>query len=157
MTATDRESIDLFTRTTTVICFAILMAVPIYVVVAYLVVGQNAITAVPELAPVVVWVLAAIAVAQLLVASVVAGKLKTAAASKPTAEERLASYRVSIIVGFALRESTAIIGLVITFLSGDLVWCVGLGALSIASMLLAWPKRSEAEALAADPATAPIG
>lgn len=151
-----RESID-FMRVTTLICFAILMAVPIYMVVAYVAVGQNPEAYASGIGPTVIWIIAAVAVAQIPVAAAVSGSLKRAAAVKPTLGERLASFRVATIVGFALRESAAIMGLVITFLTGDVRWCLGLGALAMASMLFAWPKRSEAEALAADPATAPIG
>ncbi len=156
MTATDRKSIDLFMRVASVICLAILIAVPIYIVVAYVVVGQNPDGYTSGVGPAVPWILAAIAVAQIPVAAAVTSALKRSAASKSTVGDRLASLRVAIITGFALRESTTIIGLVITFLTGDLRWCLGLGALSMLSMLAAWPRRREAEALAADPATAPI-
>lgn len=157
MTATDRESTALFMRVTTLICFAILMAVPIYCVVAFLAVSQNPGGFVAGVGPSVAWILATIAVAQIPVAAAVSSALKRSAASKSTADDRLASLRVATIVGFALREGTAIIGLVITLLTGDIRWCIGLGALALLSMLASWPKRAEAEAMADDPTTAPIG
>ena len=73
------------------------------------------------------------------------------------AAERVASYRTAAIASFALRESVAIIGLVITFLSGDLRWCLGLAAAAALAMLLGWPRRADMVRLAGDPSAAPIG
>lgn len=157
LTATDRQSINVLMRAVTVICFAIFAAVPIYIVVAYVVVSQNPAGFASGVGPAAVWVIAAMAVVQVPVAAVVSGNLKRSAAAKPTVAERLASFRVATIVGFALRESTAVMGLVITLLTGDLRWCLGLGALAAVSMAMAWPRRAEVEKLTADPATAPIG
>jgi hypothetical protein len=156
MPTTDHHSIAGFLRTTTLICAAILVAVPIYCVVAYLALSQSPGGFVSDVPPTVVWILAAVAVAQIPVASVVSGALTKSAAARATAGGRLAGWRTATIVGFAVREATAIMGLVVTLVTGDLRWCLGLGALSAAAMLLAWPKRGEAEALACDPVAAPI-
>jgi F0F1-type ATP synthase membrane subunit c/vacuolar-type H+-ATPase subunit K len=102
-------------------------------------------------------VLAAIAVAQLLIARVVWGAMVQSASRKATALERLAAYRTATVVAFALRESTALIGLVLTLLGGDLRWCLGLSTLAVVAMLAGWPRRADMVRLAADPDRLPIG
>ena len=52
---------------------------------------------------------------------------------------------------------TAIVGLVITMLTGDLRWCLALAAAALLAMLLGWPRRADMARLAGDPAAAPIG
>jgi F0F1-type ATP synthase membrane subunit c/vacuolar-type H+-ATPase subunit K len=157
MPTSDHHSIDQFLRTTTLICLAILAAVPIYCVVAYLAMSQSPDGFVSDVPQALAWILAAIAVAQIPIAAAVSGSLKKSAGAKASATERLAGWRTATVVVFALRESTAVIGLVITFLTGDLRWCFGLGALAVIAMLTGWPRRSEVERMSADPATAPIG
>jgi len=60
-------------------------------------------------------------------------------------------------VSFAMRESAAIIGLVISLLTGDLRWCLALSAAAVLAMLLGFPRRADMVRLAGDPAAAPIG
>jgi hypothetical protein len=157
MSSSSHDSIEQFLRTTTLICLAILAAVPIYWVVAYVASSQSSEKFVSQVPSMLAWVLAAVAVAQIPVASAVAGALERSAGAKATVSERLTGWRTATIVAFALRESAAIIGLVITFLTGDLRWCLALGALAVLAMLAGWPRRGVVERLAADPTTAPIG
>ena len=150
--------VDAAVRITTVICAAILMSIPVYVLVAWVIVGQGIPGAVgvglPQAAP---WALGAVGVALLVAAQAVWGAMRRGAAAKPTPEERLASYRTAAIVSFALRESAAIVGLVITLLTGNLRWCLVLSAAAVLAMLLGWPRRADMVRLAGDPAAAPIG
>ena len=71
------------------------------------------------------------------------------------AQERLAGYRTSMIVGFVLREGVALYGLMLSFLGGDPKWAVGFGAVALFSMAVGWPRRSVMEELAAE--VQPIG
>lgn len=142
-------------RTTTVICFAIAMSIPIYVAIAWFMASHGPLDDEPPAS--VAYGLLALAAGLLIAAVAVSRHLKTAAAAKPTLVERLEAHRVATIVSFALREGIAVVGLVITLLEGDLRWCLGLATVSLVSMLLDWPKPAEWARLAADPATAPIG
>ena len=149
--------VDEAARVTIVICFAILASLPIYVAVAWMVVGQRAGAAGAGLTPVLVWALAAAGIALLAAAQGAWAAMKRAAVARPTPSERLAAYRTATIVSFALREAAAIVGLVITMLTGDLRWCLALAAAAVLAMLLGWPRRADMVRLAGDPAAAPIG
>ena len=149
--------VDATVRVTTVICIAILASIPLYVAIAWIVVGQGAGRLAGGLPPVLTWALAAAGIAVLAIAQVVWAAMKRGAAAKPTPAERLASYRSAAVVSFALRESAAVIGLAVTFLTGDVRWCLALSAAALLAMLLGWPRRADMVRLAGDPATAPIG
>jgi len=141
-------------RTTTVICFAIAISIPIYVAIAWFLASQGPLDDEPPAS--VVYGLLALAAGLLIAAVAVSRRLKTTAAAKPTLVERLDAQRVATIVSFALREGIAVVGLVITLLDGDLRWILGLATVSLVAMLLDWPAPADWERLAADPATAPI-
>jgi len=51
-------------------------------------------------------------------------------------------------VGFAMRESAAVIGLALTLLTAAIVWVVVLSAASAAAMLIAWPRKDRFRQLA---------
>ena len=145
-------------RTTTILCAAILLSIPIYAVVAWAVtVGGRSGIGSEGLPATVLWGLAAVGAAQLAVAQGVWTAMKRTAATKETAVERLDGYRNAAIVAFALREATAVFGLALTLLTGDLRWCLALSALALLAMAAGWPRRAEMERLAADPETRPIG
>jgi hypothetical protein len=149
--------LDEFARTTSIVAAAIAATLPVYVAVAWLLTDRSDWT--PTLSgptiPVVTWAIAAIAIAELATAEVVFRVMAALAASRDTSTDRLAGYRSAIIVAFALREGAAIMGLVLTLLTGELVWCVALSAGALATMLAGWPKRSAMERLASE--VAPIG
>jgi len=149
--------VDASARITIVLCLAILASIPFYVAVAWMVAGQRANASGGGLSEVLVWALAAVGIALLAAAQAVWATLKRGAAARPTPAERLASYRTATIVSFAMRESAAIIGLVISLLTGDLRWCLALSAAAVLAMLLGFPLRAHMVRLAGDPAAAPIG
>jgi len=158
MDPTARRDVGNAIRTTNALCFAILTSIPIYAVVGWLVAGRTGFGSIGTALPgVAVWILAAIAVTDLALAQLVWLRMTRQAATKPTPAERLAAYRNAAVVAFALRESTAIIGLALTLLQGDPRWCLGLSALAALAMLLGWPRRADMARLAADPETRPIG
>lgn len=149
--------VDATARVTTVICIAILASIPLYVAIAWIVVDQGAGKLGGGLPPVLTGALAAAGIAVLAIAQAVWGAMKRGAAAKPTPAERLASYRSAAVVSFALRESAAVIGLAVTFLTGDVRWCLALSAAALLAMLLGWPRRADMVRLAGDPAAGPIG
>jgi F0F1-type ATP synthase membrane subunit c/vacuolar-type H+-ATPase subunit K len=149
--------VDAMARVTTAICFAILASIPLYVAIAWIVVGQGAGVSGAALPPVLKWALGAVGLVMLVVAQAVWVAMKRSAAAQPTAAGRLAAYRTAAIVSFALREAAAIVGLVIAMLTGDLRWCLALAAAALLAMLLGWPRRTDMQRLAGDPAAAPIG
>jgi hypothetical protein len=155
--ATPPALVDDAARVTTVICAAIVLAVPVYVAVAWMVVGQGVGASGGGLPSVLVWALASVGITLLAVAEAVWAAMKRSAAGRPTPADRLASYRTAAIVSFAMRESAAIIGLVIALLTGDLRWSFALSAAAVLAMLLGFPRRADMARLAGDPAAAPIG
>jgi hypothetical protein len=144
-----------FVRVTNLICFAIMMSVPIYMVVAWILVAQGGLGT--RLENTVATALAVAAGGLLVGARVVFDRLKAAAAAKSTVSDRLAAYRTAAIIAFAMREGIAIIGLMVTLLGGDLRWAFGFGAIAMLAMLIGWPKKAEMVRLASDSAAAPIG
>lgn len=149
--------VDASAQVTIVICIAILASIPCYVAVAWMVAGQRADASGGGLPPILFWTLGAVGIALLAAAQAVWAAMKQGAATRPTPVERLASYRTAAIVSFAMRESAAIVGLVISLLTGDLRWCLALSAAAVLAMLLGFPRRAEMVRLAGDPASAPIG
>jgi hypothetical protein len=149
--------LDEFARTTSIVAAAIAATLPVYVAVAWLLTDRSDWT--PTLSgptiPVVTWAIAAIAIAELATAEVVFRVMAALAASRDTSTDRLTGYRSAIMVAFALREGAAIMGLVLTLLTGELMWCLALSAGALATMLAGWPKRSAMERLASE--VAPIG
>ncbi|MGD8328095.1 MAG: hypothetical protein PVJ49_01585 [Acidobacteriota bacterium] len=94
-------------------------------------------------------VAAGIAVLQLLV--ILAGYLISRAVRAPRnaraaaardAEEAMGRYTTSVIIASAMREVAAVIGFVLTLLTGDLMWVSLLAAVAVVSMLVHWPRRA---------------
>ena len=146
-----KPSLDQFARVTNIIAAAILASVPIYMAIAWLVAPTVATSSSSDdLAPMLAGIFAVLSAGHLVLAQLLFASRVRAAETLPTPEERLASYRVAVIIAFALREAVALYGLVLTFLSGDIRWCLGFGAVALVSMVLGWPRRSAMERLASD-------
>ncbi len=149
--------VDAKTRLLALLCAALALSLAVYVVVAVIVVGAAGGPVAEGIPPSTAWILAAVAVASLAAAETVSRRiLGRALATAPTAAARLEGYQQATIVGFAMRESAAVMGLVATFLTGQVAWCVVLAAASGLSMAAAWPRRDRLAAVAAD-GPAPIG
>ncbi len=73
-----------------------------------------------------------------------------------TAADRLDRYRTAKLVGFALREAAAVVGLVLALASGSPRWAVLFGAAAWVGMALGWPRARELPAPAAVAAPQPI-
>lgn len=59
----------------------------------------------------------------------------------PLAKRLLRSPVTAALVAFLLRQTTGAFGLVITILTGDLVWCVALCVVALLAMVVDWPRR----------------
>ena len=103
-----------------------------------------------DLVPLLAGILAVLSAGHLMLAQLLFTSRVRAAEKLPTPEERLASYRVAVIIAFALREAVALYGLVLSFLSGDPSWSSGFGAVALVSMIFGWPRRSTMERLASE-------
>ena len=146
-----KPSIEQSARTTHIIAAAIAASVPIYMVVAWLV--APTVAAGPdndELVPLLAGILAVLSAGHLVLAQLLFSSRVRAAAQLPTPEQRLASYRVAVIIAFALREAVAIYGLVLGFLSGDPRWAFGFGSVALVSMVFGWPRGSTMGRLASE-------
>jgi len=117
----------------------------LYIVVAVIlerVVGLDALMEIPFS------VAAGIAVLQLLV--ILAGYLisramraprRSRTGAAPDPEEALGRYTASVIVASAFREAAAVFGLLLTLLTGDLIWVTLLATVAVISMVVHWPRR----------------
>ena len=109
-------------------------------------------TPLPEAAP---GILAAAAVCLLIITGPIVSALIRKSVGKTEPAARLDGVTTAVVIGMAIRESPGIIGLVLTFLTGDPRWVVGLSGLSILAMIAAFPRRSTLENLLRD--VPPIG
>lgn len=133
---------------------ALAAAVVVYAVVAWLVVdffGGEALAG--GLAAPLPGVLVVLAAAVLLAAPVVERRIMapprpgTAEAADAAAAGAAASvverYRLAKLVGFALREAAAVIGLVVGLTTGEPRWTWGIAAGTLLLMALAWPRAAD--------------
>jgi len=156
MHAPTSSSTEQFIRLINIIAFALVVSVFAYMVVAWVVaptiaeVGGDA-----KMMQMMAAILAIVSLGHLVAAQMLFAIRVRAAEKLPTPEQRLGSYRIAIILSFALREAVAVYGLILSFLSGDARWSLGFGAVAAISMLLGWPKRSAMERLGSE--VPPIG
>jgi F0F1-type ATP synthase membrane subunit c/vacuolar-type H+-ATPase subunit K len=150
------EQIAQSMRITNIIAVALAASVPVYAGLAWvlaptLVESEGVAVDIKVIAV----VLGVVSVGQLVLAQTLFASRLRVAEQMTTPELRLGGHRMAVIIAFALREGVAICGLALSFLSGDPRWALGFGAVSLASMLLGWPKRAVMERLASE--VPPIG
>ncbi|MCG6963466.1 MAG: hypothetical protein LJE95_09390 [Acidobacteria bacterium] len=135
-----------------VLATAMASSVIIYLVIAAFLVSQNrgaplGHATMPALLPPVLSVVAVM----MLVAAEVLYRIQLRQLRERTEpadpDQVLTAYRQTLLVSLALRESTAVFGLVLTLLSGNLWWCAVFAAVSLAAMALIWPTRRLMEEL----------
>jgi len=133
-------------RVLSILCRSFFGSLVVYVGIAWFALRQGAVTTarafdLPAVVPV---ALTAVAVMVLFSAEAMSRRIlarasQSAAAGEP--ETLLNAYQSSTIVGFAMREGAAVIGLALTFLTASIVWVTALGAASATAMLIAWPRK----------------
>lgn len=135
------------------VCIAIFLSVPVYVVIAVLLTEGEAGTFPSEALPAaLVPVLIVVAALLLLAAPAIGNAIKRperdmTGGAAGTASQRLERFRTGHIVAFALRETAAILGLVLTLVTSNLDWVLILGAATMVAMLLGWPRAAAARRL----------
>lgn len=89
-------------------------------------------------------VLAGLGVVLLLVAPMIEARLRAGTAGEG-GDRAMQGFRTATLVGFALREAAAILGLVIAVTTGSPLWCYVLSLAALVAMASAWPSRSRLE------------
>ncbi len=139
-----------------IICGFLLASIGIYVCLAWFLLKEGSLG--PEdggsMSPVFAMVISAIAVLLLLgaplIARTVLGHMITRSGDAgPT--NRLNSHLISVITGFGLREAVSIYGLVLSFVSGKLVWAAAFSLAAAVAMLVAWPRKETMREIARRP------
>ena len=136
-------SIDRQVRSLQVICFAFIVSLVIYAGLAWTLVEVVGFDAVVDLDPTLTAAIAMVALGTLPAAEMLSRMLKAKAGllgRDAGAEATLRAYSQAVIVGFALRESCGIIGLVLSLLTGSMLWAVTLSAVALVAMVVAWPR-----------------
>ena len=129
-----------------IICAAMAGSVIVYLAVGYFLVEVQSIPPIGALPEIGIWLLAAAALAPLGIAGFVEKmvyRAKETDSAIPSAE----AFQQAVIVGFVLREGTAVIGLILTLMTASTVWVYGLGLIAFLSMLASWPTAARAERL----------
>lgn len=88
--------------------------------------------------------LAGVGIVLLLVAPLIESRLRTGTAGEGW-EGSAQGFRTATLVGFALRETTAVLGLVIAVTTGGPLWCYVLSLAALVAMASAWPSRARLE------------
>ena len=146
MSQSAESLIDQRLKTLQIIVLAAIMSLVAYVGIAFLLIRQDVVQpmAIPTILPP---VLGAVAVSILLAANFIVKGLIDKARNLSPPTERLGRYQAAAVVGIALRESAGVIGLVLTLLTGSLLWVGLLSGLSAVAILTNVPTRSILEDL----------
>ena len=126
----------------------------VYMMVA-MVVGQTAVPPDAERLHDLAIAFLVLSIGSVLIAGVIFRSRVRMAREATTPLERLSGYRMAVIIAFALRETVAPYGLILSLASGDPRWVVGFGAVALATMAMGWPRRSQMLELTTD--VQPIG
>jgi hypothetical protein len=133
-----------------VVCSALVFSVALYCVVAWFMASGSGALAGPDLPDSLAFVGAAVALALLAAAPVVRRKTLEKSTVAMRADEGettvFESFRLATLLAFILRDGAAIIGLMLTILTGEPMWSYALGAITVVAMFAGWPRREELEA-----------
>jgi hypothetical protein len=128
-----------------ILCFAMLMAVVMVNVVLIILLSGGNLNPSP-ISPNLPIVLFAIG----LVLLVSSGAVKRMVYKRADAEgfdgdlgKVFSAYQTATIVGFALREAGALIGFILSLLTGNPWWSWGLGGAAVVAMVFDWPRREQ--------------
>jgi len=137
-----------------IICGGIAASVLVYVGIAWVLIRQGtAANMATLLPPAVPWALAAAAVL-LIVGGNQLPKAMLGRAAQPgnvgSPGGTQQSIQTAYIIGFALHEAAAILGLILSLVSGRLMWVLVFGGAALLAMAGAWPTREKIRPLLAD-------
>lgn len=129
-------------RFTQILAVAIMASIIVYMAVA-IVVGPTTDPPDPELLRTLAMAFLVLSVGSLLAARVIFQSRLRLAREGATPIERLQRYRTAVILAFALRETVAIYGLVLSFATGDVRWVFGFGLVALVTMAMGFPRRPQ--------------
>jgi len=145
------SELDPTARTVTILAGAFAVSVFLFMTVAAVLVAGGIFAegnqAILELLPVLGITLLALPLA----APVVGTKIIEAAGDTgdetggDTVDEVLQGWSQGHVVAMAMREGMGLTGITLALVAGSVPWIVGFGAVSLATILLGWPRRSELE------------
>ena len=145
--------VDEAMRFLNVVCIGMVLSVGALVVVSWFVAsGPGAQGPVgPPLPRALAFIGFAVGVGLLLAAPIVHRKMLARSARSLRADEHtdtaLESFRLATLLAFILREGAAIVGLMLTLLTNEPMWCYLLAALAIIAMIWGWPRLEQVAAL----------
>ena len=148
-----RARVDEAVRFLNVVCVAMVISVGALAVVAWFVASNlgSAGPVGPPLPRALAYVGFAVGLALLFAAPVAHRKMLARAGVSLRPDERAAtlleSFRLATLLAFLLREGAAIVGLMLTLLTNEPMWCYVLGALAIVAMIWGWPRGEQAASL----------
>jgi len=132
-------------------------SVVLYAGVAWMVQEMFEFEPLVELSPAVSWSIAIGSLFVILTGYLIERSVRNATAKPPGRDAPRSSGRTdapaasvdryirSVMIGFAFREAAAVIGFVLSFLTGNVAWALGLSGVALASMLIHWPRRAAVE------------
>ncbi len=141
METTHPADIEQSMRVTQIIAAAIMASIVVYMVIA-MVVRPTTPPPDAERLHTLTMAFLVLSVGSLLAARVIFQSRLRAAREGDTPLERLQRYRIAVILAFALRETVAIYGLVLSLATGDPRWVMGFGLVALVTMAMGWPRRA---------------
>jgi hypothetical protein len=141
--------VDEALRFLNIVCMALVVSVAVLAAVAWFVAnGPGAMGLVgPPLPAAVAYFGVAVGVALLVAAPLVHRRMLDRTNASQRADERLdgalESFRLATLLAFILREGAAVVGLMVTVLTNEPMWCYILAALALVAMISAWPRREQ--------------
>ena len=153
MAEPDRDRVADALRFLNVVCLGMVFSVFVYAVVAWFLSSQDGAIAGPQLPREIAWVGAVVAIALLVAAPVVQRRAREGTVQGPDPAERriaaLEGYRLGTLLAFLLRDGAAIVGLMLTIMTGEPIWTYALGAVTVVAMFWGWPRREDLDSIVA--------
>ncbi len=139
------EIIDQHWRKLKSIGWPMFTSIPLYVFIAWIAVGSESSQLQPmaDLSPLMVQGAALLSLLLLPLAPRLAKMIADPESSDGTPTERVGLKVTWFYIRFAISETTAIIGVILTFLTVDLFWCLTLSTVTLVYMIITRPRRSE--------------
>ena len=149
----DRDRVSEALRFLNVVCVGMIFSVVLYAFVAWFVTSGSGAIVGPQVPSGLAWMGALVAVALLVAAPIVQRRARegTAVQSADPAERQasaLEAYRLGTLLAFLLRDGAAIVGLMLTIVTGEPAWTWALGAVAVVAMISGWPRREDLDTLA---------
>ena len=151
MAEPDQDRVAEAVRFLNVVCLGMVFSVFVYAAVAWFLTSRDGAIAGPQLPGGIAWVGALVAIALLVAAPIVQRRAREGTVQGPDPEERriaaLEGYRLGTLLAFLLRDGAAIVGLMLTIMTGEPLWTYALAAVTVVAMFWGWPRREDLDSL----------